>query len=147
MGVISREREDLILCGRILLLEVLRLSPDTVRFQIAWLRKYVKSSLFQRSRDRSLILMLTWPIKAKVSIFSAKVHPIRRFLPEAPFFPRLSFLDSSARITKDRNGEEFSSVTEKRGGSLMEKRLTGKRGGGEAILKAMYFYPDLFTRG
>ena len=36
MGVISKEREDLIHCGRVLLLEVLRLSPDTVRFQIAW---------------------------------------------------------------------------------------------------------------
>ena len=59
----SREREDLILCGKILLLELLRLSPGTVRFQTVWLRKYVKTSLFPKSRDSYLIWMLTWPIK------------------------------------------------------------------------------------
>ncbi len=34
------------------------------------------------------------------------------------------------RIAKDGNCEEFSSVTEIRGGSRMEKRLSGGRGGG-----------------
>ena len=38
---------------------------------------------------------------------------------------------SVSKITQDGSGEEFSSLTEKRGGSRMESRLTELRGGGD----------------
>ena len=38
---------------------------------------------------------------------------------------------SVSKITQAGSGEEYSSLTEKRGRNRMERRLTGGRGGGE----------------